>query len=356
MADVSVTRQLYSRLADGQDVESFTLDSGDGLSVQVMTYGATLQRVSVPDREGRIGNVVTTCSDWAGWQACGSFFGSTVGRFANRIAKGQFELAGQKYQLAKNNGPNHLHGGPQGFDKQHWEAEVQVTKDLAEVKFTYVSRDGEEGYPGNLKVTATYSVTRGQQLRTSYQAETDQPTVVNLTNHAYWNLSGCGEQGPADNSILEHQLQIFAQQSLEVDDGLIPTGRLLDVAETALDFRSPRPIGQQIAAVENSAANGYDHCFAVDGLVGHRRPCASVYDPKSGRTLDIETTQPGVQLYTANHFDGGPNCGGYTRFSAFCLETQGFPDAPNQPDFPSAVLEPGQKYDQETLWRFGVRG
>jgi len=343
----TVVEKPYGRLPSGPEVTKFVLDSGDGLVVQVMTYGATMISVETAGRDGKIDNLVTTCPDLDAWLASGSFYGCTVGRFANRIAKGRFEIDGRPFTLATNNGPNHLHGGLQGFDKKNWSAEIFQSSDSAGVRFHYTSPDGEEGYPGNLKTVATYEVKPGRLLSMAYRAETDQATIVNLTNHAYWNLAG-----HRSGSIREQQLQIHATQYLDVDDGLIPTGQLSDVAGTPLDFRQPTAIGKNLAAVEQTAARGYDHCFAVDGLVGQLRRCAVVWDPSSGRSLEVATTQPGVQLYTANHFDGGD---GYPRFGAFCLETQGFPDAPNQPHFLSAVLEPGQVYAQETTWRFGVR-
>ena len=351
MSQPTVRRQPYGELPDRDPVTLFVLDSGDGLVVKVMSYGATLMSVESPDRDGNSANLVTTCGTLEQWLDCGSFFGSTVGRFANRIAKGRFSIDGQEFRLATNNGPNHLHGGSLGFDKKNWTAETFQNESEAGVHFTLTSPDGDEGYPGTATIQATYSVRSGKRLTTRYEARTDKPTVINLTNHAYWNLAG-----HQSGSIQSHELRLFAQQYLAVDEGLIPTGELVDVSNSPLDFLQPTPIGSGLAALSETPARGFDHCFAVDGLVGQLRNCAEVYEPNTGRTLHLQTTQPGVQLYTANHFDGRDHCGAYERFGAFCLETQGFPDAPNQPHFPSCSLEPGQVYRQETVWQFGVRG
>lgn len=351
MSQPTVVRQAYGELPNRDPVALFILDSGDGLLVKVMTLGATLMTVETADRNGQMANLVTTCPSLEEWLGCGSFFGSTVGRFANRIANGRFSIDGHEYRLATNNGPNHLHGGVQGFDKRNWTAEAFQNDTEAGVHFSLTSPDGDEGYPGKATVRATYQVRSGKRLTTSYEAQTDKPTVINLTNHAYWNLAGHDS-----GSIESLELRLFAQQYLEVDEGLIPTGKLIDVANTPLDFLRPTPIGKGLSQLSETSARGFDHCFAVDGLVGQLRDCADVFDPKSGRTLRVQTTQPGVQLYTANHFDGRDNCGAYPRFGAFCLETQGFPDAPNQETFPSCLLEPGQRYHQETIWQFGIRG
>ncbi|MDP1563909.1 MAG: aldose epimerase family protein [Pirellulaceae bacterium] len=351
MSQPTVARQAYGELPNRDPVTMFILNSGDGLLVKVMSLGATLMTVETADRNGQMANLVTTCPSLDEWLACGSFFGSTVGRFANRIAKGRFSIDGQEYQLATNNGPNHLHGGVQGFDKRNWTAETFQSETEAGVHFSLTSPDGDEGYPGTATVRATYRVRSGKRLNTSYEAQTDKPTVINLTNHAYWNLAGHDS-----GSIESQELRLYAQQYLDVDDGLIPTGELIDVTNTPLDFLRPTPIGKGLSELLETPARGFDHCFAVDGLVGQLRDCADVVDPQSGRTLRVQTTQPGVQLYTANHFDGRDHCGAYPRFGAFCLETQGFPDAPNQERFPSCLLEPGQRYQQETVWQFGIRG
>ncbi len=351
MPHATVVRHDYGTLPSGELVPKFVLNSGDGLVVTVMSLGATLMMVETPDRFGKSANLVTTCSSLEEWLACGSFFGSTVGRFANRIGRGRFSIHGREYRLATNNGPNHLHGGLQGFDKKNWAAETFQTESEAGVHFSLTSPDGDEGYPGTVTVRATYRVSPGQRLLMAYEALTDQPTIVNLTNHAYWNLAGHDS-----GSIETQELRLFAQQYLAVDEGLIPTGELVDVADTPLDFRRLTPFAKGLSRMRKQPTRGFDHCFAVDGLVGQLRDCAEVTDPTSGRKLLVQTTQPGVQLYTANHFDGGVNCGGYSNLGAFCLETQGFPDAPNQAHFPSCQLEPGQVYHQETVWHFGIGG
>jgi aldose 1-epimerase len=286
----------------------------------------------------------------------GSHFGSAVGRFANRIAGGKFTLDGKEYTLAKNNGPNHLHGGPTGFGKRIWKSEELNLAGLKQqgIKFTYHSKDGEEGFPGNMEVSITYTLDDNNELRMGYEAKTDKTTVVNLTNHAYWNLAGADS-----GQVLDHVLMVNADQYLEVDNTLIPTGKLLSVKGTALDFTEPKPIGRDIAEVKKfRPANGYDHCFVLN-----KRPtrafapqlAARATSAKSGITMEVSTTEPGVQLYTANHFDGSPGVAGAPQHGAFCLETQHYPDSPNKPDFPTTTLKPGETYRQITVHKFSVQ-
>ncbi len=350
MSVTSVERQPYQTTDQGQAVELFTIKNKNGLIASVMTYGATLVSLQAPDKDGKLDNLVLTCPDMNAWQACGSYFGSTVGRFGNRIAKGKFSIDGVDYQLATNNGPNHLHGGDQAFDKKIWNAEILPESEGNGVRFRYSSQDQEEGYPGTLNVTADYLLTDQNELVMRYQATTDKTTPVNLTNHAYWNLGG-----DKSGTILNQELKLQAQRVLDVDAGLIPTGVLNKVAGTALDFTTSIPLGTNIADVKNTPANGFDHCFAIDGNHGQLRLAATAYDPESGRVLEIFTTQPGIQLYTANHLDKGPGSGGYDSNHAFCLETQNYPDSPNQPDFPSPFLKPAQVYNQETVHKFSVK-
>lgn len=340
---MSVTRTPFGTTPTGQSVELFTLTNSAGNIVTLTSYGAILVSVEVPDREGQRANVNLGFSDLAGYLGGHPHFGSTIGRFANRIAGGRFVLDGQTFTLAVNNGPNHLHGGKIGFDKQVWDAELIETPAAVGVRFSLLSPDGQEGYPGNLSVIAEYTWNDANELTSTFRATTDKPTVINMTNHAYWNLAGAGQ-----GTVLEHVLQLDCDRYLAVDDTLIPTGQQAEVAGTPLDFRQPKPIGERIAQLP--ATKGYDHCYVVNGPAGGLRRCAQVSDPATGRTMEVLTTQPGVQLYTANHLGGQ-----FSQHGAFCLETQHYPDSPNRPEFPTTRLEPGQEFKQTTINRFSVQ-
>ncbi len=341
--------KLFGRFADGEAVDIYTLtDKSSGIEARVMTYGATLVSLRLPDRTGEFADVVLGFDNLEGYLGTHPYFGVIVGRYANRIAKGRFTLDGVEYTLARNNNGNSLHGGLKGFDKVVWRAEPIQPADGVGVKLSYLSKDMEEGYPGNLSVTVTYLLTNTDELRISYEAETDKKTPVNLTNHAYWNLKGEG-----NGDVLGHVLQIAADKYTVVDSAvtLIPTGEVASVAGTPLDFTSPRLIGERIAQVEG----GYDHNFVLNG--GGRAPAraARVEEPGSGRAMEIYTDQPAIQLYTSNFLDGtvaGKGGKACQKHSAFCLETQHFPDSPNHPNFPSTILEPGQKYHTTTVHRF----
>ncbi|MEN6457414.1 MAG: aldose epimerase family protein [Thermoguttaceae bacterium] len=345
---MSVTREPWGSTPQGQQIERFTLVNKHGLRVKIMTYGATITAVETPDRDGQMANItlgLESAEDYLAGHPC---FGSTVGRYANRIAKGRFCLDGVEYRLATNNGPNHLHGGLRGFDKVVWRAELVECPGMAGVAFSYRGVDGEEGYPGTLDAQVTYSLTDDNELRMEYAATTDRPTVVNLTNHAYWNLAGAGS-----GDVLGHQLTLHAERYLPTDEGLIPTGELRPVADTPMDFRRPTPVGSHI-----EAAGGYDHCYVLDGWIAGQEPrlAAQVTEPRTGRVMEVLTTEPAVQLYTANGLDGRLGAFGrtYGKYSGLCLEAQHFPDAPNQPAFPSTELRPGQMYRQRTVHRFGT--
>ncbi|MEV8564551.1 aldose epimerase family protein [Streptomyces sp. NPDC051322] len=317
----------FGRLADGTPVHRWTLERG-GTRVRVLTYGGIVQSVEVPDRAGVPAGVALGFPDLAGYLACpGPYFGALVGRYANRIAGGRFTLDGRTYQLARNNPPNSLHGGDRGFDKHVWDAEPVGAHG---VRLSRVSPDGEEGFPGRLSVSATYSLDDSGALRIAYEATTDAPTVVNLTNHTYWNLAGVGS-----GSAAGHELRISASRLTPVDDDLIPTGEFAPVAGTRFDFREPRKVG-----------TGYDHNFVLDGP-----DAAELHDPGSGRVLTVTTTEPGVQLYTGDHLGDGPFGPG----DGVALETQNFPDAPNRAAFPSAVVRAGGGYASETVYGFAVR-
>lgn len=346
----AVNRTIQGRLPDGTAVESFTLVNGAGLTARVMTRGATLLELHAPDRLGRTADVTLGFDTWEGWlQSANPYMGCIVGRYANRIARGRFTLDGREYRLAVNNGENSLHGGLCGFDKVVWAAELP-SRGRPAVRFSYTSVDGEEGYPGTLRAEVTYSLTEDNALQLDYLAATDLPTVVNLTNHTYWNLAG-------DEIITDHVLTLCASQFTEVDGEGIPTGRLREVAGTPWDFRTPAPIGSRLALLGNHPA-GYDHNYVVQGGGGAEPVLAArVEEPVSGRVMEVLTTHPGMQFYTANHLDGtlrGKGGRVYARHAGFCLETQHYPDSPHHPAFPSTVLRPGQTYRHTTIHRFST--
>lgn len=344
---LKVESEVWGQTQDGRDIHLFTLTNSHGNTVQMIDWGATLVAVNVPDRNGNLANVTLGFGSVDGYLQRHPFYGSTVGRFCNRIGKGQFTLDGQQYTLAKNNSGNHLHGGNVGFDAQLWQAEMIETGDKVGVRFRLTSPDGQEGYPGKLEVIADYQWDNENQLAYTFTATTDKPTVVNLTNHAYWNLGGAGS-----GKIYDHLLEIEADQRLDVDETLVPTGALVELEGTALDFRSPKPIGKDIDQLP--ATKGFDHCFVVRGKKGTLRAAARVIDPKSGRTMDLWTTQPGVQLYTANHLGGNESSAGFGGHEAFCLETQHYPDAPNKPEFHTTRLNPDQTLSETTVHKFSL--
>ena len=328
---------------DDPPVDHFTLISSAGAQVSLTNFGGILTAVEVPDRAGNLVNVTLGFAELSRYLAKHPFYGATVGRFCNRIAGGRFALDGQTYQLAVNKHPNHIHGGTVGFDKRVWSVENQgITDGIARVRLALTSPDGEEGYPGTVRVTAEFTWSEDHTLTLSFSATTDRPTIINLTNHAYWNLAG-----DRSGSIDDHRLQLDCHHYLEVDDTLIPTGRILDVADTPLDFLQPATIGSRLRQLP--ATRGYDHCLVIDGQPGALRRCARVEEPRSGRTLEVLTTQPGVQFYTGNHLVGE-----YSPHSGFCLETQHYPDSPNHPHFPSTRLDPGTVFEETTVLRFGV--
>ena len=333
--------------ADGKTVLRYTLTNAHGYSVSVMTFGATLLDVNVPDRNGKIANVNLMFGSLAPYVDGHPYFGSTVGRFCNRIGNAKFTIDGTEYSLTKNHGKHQLHGGKKNFAYQVWEAESHQSDDEVGVKMTLVSPDGHEGFPGTVTAIVDYRWNDKNELTIDFTATTDKPTHVNLTNHSYWNLGGAGT-----GTAMNHVAMIHADQWLDVDGDLIPTGKLNDVEGTPLDFRTPTPLGERVDQLP--ATKGYDHCYVVRGEIGKLRATARVTDPDSGRVLEIETTQPGVQLYTANHLPGNENSAGNGSHDAFCLETQHYPDAPNKPDFPSTLLTPGDILRETTVHRFSV--
>lgn len=341
-----ILKQSFGAMPSGENVDLYVLTNKKGLQARIMTYGATLVSLSVPDRNGEFGDITLGCDSLEGYMAASPYFGSTVGRYANRIAKGRFTLEGVEYTLATNNGENHLHGGIKGFDKVLWLAEPFKEDDSVGVKFVYFSKDGEEGYPGNLACKVTYVLNDNDELRITYEAETDKATPVNLTHHSYFNLAGQGE-----GDILSHELMIAADAYTPVDTGLIPTGEIRNVAGTPMDFRTPHTIGERIAQVEG----GYDHNFVLRSGGGDLMLAARVAEPGSGRVMEIHTTEPGIQFYSGNFLDGtitGKAGKVYEKHYGFCLEPQHFPDSPNKPNFPSTILQPGAKYLCVTLFKF----
>jgi aldose 1-epimerase len=308
--------------------------------------------LETPDKDGKLANIQLSFPKLEGYLERHPYFGSTIGRYGNRIAGGKFKIGDNEYTLATNNGPNHLHGGKKGFDAVMWKGTPFSSEGARGVVFTYTSPDGEEGYPGELKAEVTYTLTDNDELRFDYKAATDKATVVNLTNHAYWNLAGQGS-----GQVLEHELMLNADQYIPVDSTAIPTGDLVNVDDApAFDFRKAKPIGKHMQDAKDAYpdAKGFDHTWVVKGEAGMLRLAAKVKDPKSGRTMEVHTTEPGVQFYCGNFLDGSPKGNGFKQHEALCLETQHFPDSPNQPSFPSTLLEPGDMYKSTTVHKFGV--
>jgi aldose 1-epimerase len=344
-----VDKASFGKMPDGTEIDAYTLFNTRGASAKLITYGATVAELHVPDRDGKMGDIVLGFDNLQGYLGPHPHFGGAIGRYGNRIAKGKFELDGKEYQLAINNAPNSLHGGPTGFDRRVWKAEPLEVKDGAAVQFTYLSKDGEENFPGNLTVSVTYTLTNANEFRLEYGAETDKDTVVNLTNHSYFNLVGSGD-------VLKHVLYLSADKYTPVDLTLIPTGEISSVENTPLDFRKATSIGARIGEIKD--IGGYDHNFVVNGAAGKLRMAARVTEPTTGRQMEVWTTEPGVQFYSAIHLDGSITGKGgisYPKYGALCLETQHYPDSPNRPSFPSTVLKPGTKFHSETIYKFSAK-
>lgn len=346
-----VMKAAFGKLPDGTSIESYTLYNSRGASAKVITYGATLTELFMPDRHGKMADVVLGFDNIEGYLGQHPYFGGTIGRYANRIAKGKFTLDGKEYQLFLNNGPNSLHGGQIGFNRRVWKAEELKDEDGAAIRFSYLSKDGEENYPGNLKVSVTYTLTNTDELKLQYSAETDKDTVLNLTNHSYFNLSGADA-----GTILKYILYINADKYTPVDSTLIPTGKIESVVGTPLDFLKPTEIGARIGEIKD--IGGYDHNYVLNGKAGTLRVAAKVTDPESGREMEVLTTQPGVQFYSAIGLNGsikGKGGVAYEKYGAICLETQHFPDSPNHGNFPSTELKPGEHFHSETIYRFTAK-
>ena len=349
-AKAGVQKSLFGHLKNGAAVDLYTLTNVHGMKAKIMTFGATLTELYTPDRQGKLGDVVLGFDNLAAYEKGNPYFGATVGRVANRIARGRFTLNGKKYVLAVNNGPNHLHGGLKGFDKVIWKANKVVSAAGPAVEFTYHSPDREEGYPGNLDVIVVYTLTNKNGLRIDYHAVTDKATPINLTNHSYFNLAGKGD-------ILDHELFLNANFYIPVDGVSIPTGEIKTVKDNEMDFLRMHRIGDSIELVGDKVT-GYDHNYAINGGGKKLTLAAKTYEPTSGRTMVMYTTEPGMQFYTGNFLDGTlKGLGGivYTKYSGFCIEAGHFPDAVHHPNFPSIILQPGKTYIQHTEYDFSVR-
>jgi aldose 1-epimerase len=342
---MSISKKPFGKTADGQEAELFTIINSGGLSAEITNFGCSIVRLKTPDRSGKFADIVLGYDSLEGYQTNPPYLGGVVGRYANRIAKGKITLEGRTYQLAINNGPNHLHGGLKGFDKKRWKV-IDAENDM--LRLSYTSPDGEENYPGTLACEVLYILTNKNELIIEYTATTDKTTVVNLTNHSYFNLAGHNS-----GDILSHELVIYADRYTPVNSGLIPTGELAPVEGTPLDFRRATAIGKRFDKLEN----GYDHNYVLNSTDSGLAPAAEVYEPVSGRTMKVLTTQPGVQLYTGNFLADvkGKQNAVYGKRCGFCLETQHWPDSPNQPKFPSAVLRAGQIYTHKAIFLFGTR-
>ncbi len=354
--DATIKQAPFGKLTNGSAVDLYTLTNAAGMEARIITWGGIVVSLKTPDKAGKLDDVVLGFDTLAEYEKGHPFFGCIVGRYGNRIAKGQFKLDGEPVQVTAAHGGHSLHGGKEGFDKKLWKVTKAAAEDgAASLVLHYVSADGEEGFPGKLDTTVTYTLTAQNELKIDYLATTDKPTIVNLTNHSYFNLEGAGS-GP----IADHILELKAAQYTDTDKDLIPTGILASVEGTPLDFRTPQPIGARIDQKEFPPiqyGGGYDHNFVVDGKPGTLRLAARVTAPASGRVMECLTTEPGIQLYTMN--GNGPDIAGkggksYARRSAFCLETQHYPDSPNHPEFPSTVLRPGETYRSTTVYQFSV--
>ena len=356
VASTAVERAPFGTTDSGQQVEQFTFRNAHGITAKAITYGGIITSLETPDRNGSMGDIVLGFDSLAPYPRQSPYFGAIIGRYGNRIAHGRFTIDGQAYQLPTNDGPNSLHGGDKGFDKVVWNAEPFEHDTDRGVVFTYTSPDGEMGYPGTLQATVTYTLTDDDELIFDYHATTDKATPVNLTQHSYFNLAGAG-----NGTILDHELMIAASAFTPVDSTLIPTGEIRPVEGTPFDFRTPTAIGARIDADDQQIARGpgYDHNFVLDRTGDGLQLAARVSDPSSGRTLEIRTTEPAIQFYSGNFLDGtitGKGGKVYEPRGGFCLETQHYPDSPNEPSFPSTILRPGEEYRSRTVLAFGVTG
>ncbi len=343
---MNVTMEHFGYLPDQREASLFTLSNDEGVVVKITNYGGTVVSLQIPDKKGELADIVLGMHDWDGWIKNPAYFNCIIGRTCNRIGGAMFDIDGGEYKVSDNQGGFQLHGGHEGFHRKLWNASTFNKNDTVGLILEYLSIDGEEGFPGNLKVKAIYTLNSENELSLEFFAETDKPTPVNLTNHAYFNLGGEGS-----GNILAHELQLFADEYTITDGNSIPTGEISTVAGTPFDFTKPHPIGERI----NQLYKGYDNNFVLRNQSGELALAAKVLDPQSGRMLEVFTTEPGVQLYTSNWFDGSltGKCGKpHTNHTAFCLETQHYPDSMNHPEFPDVILRPGEQYKSETIWKF----
>ncbi|MGE5795939.1 MAG: aldose epimerase family protein [Ignavibacteria bacterium] len=350
-----IDKKLFGTLPDGSKVYSYTLKNSLGMKAEIIEFGAIVRTLSVPDRSGKFSDIVLGYDDLSGYENGSSYLGAIVGRYGNRIAKGKFTMDGKEYRLTVNSGTNHLHGGTKGFDKVLWKAEPVESKTDPALKLTYVSKDGEEGYPGTVTVSVTYTVTKDNELRIDYEGTTDKTTILNPTHHSYFNLTG-----DFTKKILDHELMIKADTLTPVDSNLIPSGELKKVGGTPFDFRKPEKIGARINEKDEQLrfGIGYDHNWVINDYSKNVRLSAAVYDPQSGRYMEVLTDQPGLQFYSGNFLDGSAKGKGgifYEHRTGLCLEAQLFPDSPNKKNFPSAVLKPGEVYHQTTIYKFSTK-
>ncbi len=355
VGSLSIERADFGTTAEGEAVGLYTLVNGNGVRLKAMEYGAIIYSLEVPDKNGVFTNVTANRPTLADYQSRSACFGAVVGRFANRIGGARFSIGNQEYQVTPNAGKNHIHGGKRGFDKVVWKGTPQKSGDTVGIRFEYLSKDGEEGYPGNVQVAVTYELNNENELKIHYSATTDKPTPINLSNHAYWNLAGA-----YSGDVLRHVLTLNCDQYLVADEALIPTGVIAAVEGTPLDFRKPTVVGLRMPDIKEKQFNGgYDHCYVLNQKEqGKLALCAKLEDPSSGRCMEVYTTEPGVQLFTANFGPGaleGPNGYRYPRHLGVCLETQHFPDSPNKPHFPSTILQPGKTFTSVTVFKFSVK-
>ena len=353
--EMTVTKEIFGQI-DGKDIDIYTIINPGMAEMKVTTYGGIITSFKLPDKNGTLSDVVLGYDNLDGYVKNNPYFGSIIGRYGNRIGNGKFILDGNEYTLAQNNGPNSLHGGVKGFDKVIWDAQPFTSQDHVGLVLKYLSKDGEEGFPGNLDVTVTFTLTRDNTFRIDYQATTDKPTIVNLTNHSYWNFADAGK-----SNILQHELMLNADSFTPVDTSLIPTGLIEPVQDTPMDFRIPHAIGDKIDSdyEQLKIAGGYDHNWILNKAAEEELSlAATVYEPNSGRFMEILTTEPGIQLYSGNFLNGeiiGKSRNAYKFRNGFCLETQHYPDSPNKPQFPSVVLRPGEIYKTTTIHKFSVK-
>ena len=352
---VSITKSFYGKTKDNKKVDLYSFKNENGMQVDIINYGGIITSIKVPDKNGETEDIVLGYNKLEDYINENPYFGSIIGRYGNRIAKGKFNLNGNQYTLATNNDENHLHGGNIGFDKVIWEAETKINSNSSSLILKYLSRDMEEGYPGNLYTTVTYKITNDNSVEIKYEAQTDKTTVINLTQHSYFNLSGDFNQ-----SILNHKVKINANQFLPVNKSLIPTGNKLNVSMTPFDFRNYKEIKKDINAddLQLNYGNGYDHCWVLNDYKNGYRLVASAFHEESGRLMEVYSDQPGLQFYTGNFLDGSlpqKEEGFYNFRSGFCMETQHFPNSPNQPDFPSVTLNPNEKYNSKTTYKFKIK-